>query len=109
VHTLAIVAGWGLFFWGWQRVLAGRPDFTELRWLMIGAAIVVPVVTVSWILHNRGIHRRKGPRRSVAEVPLDYRIDFNGREVQGDFAALLREQRVEIVVDGATKRYAAAP
>lgn len=104
-HALAIVAGWALFFWGWQRVLASSPDFAELRLLMIGAAIVVPVVTVSWILHNRGIHRRKGPRRSVAEAHLDYRVDFHGREVLADWAALARAQRVDIVIDGAFKRY----
>ena len=104
-HALAIVAGWVLFFWGWQRVIAAGPDFTELRLLMIGAAIVVPVVTVSWILHNRGIHRRKGPRRHIPDAVLDYRVDFHGREVLADWAALEGAQRVDIVIDGASKRY----
>ena len=106
-HGLAIVAGWALFFWGWQRVLARGTDFSELRLLMLGAAIVVPVVTVSWILHNRGIHRRKGPRRSVPVAALDYRVDFVGRTVVADFRALSQAQRVDIVVDGALKRYCA--
>lgn len=105
VHLLAIVAGWFLFFWGWHRVLAGRPDFESLRLLIAGAAIVVPVVTISWILHNRGIHRRKGPRRSVPTAVLDYRVDFNGRQVLADFRALADVQRVRIDVEGSLKRY----
>jgi len=106
-HGLAIVAGWVLFFWGWQRVLAATTDFSELRLLMIGAAIVVPVVTVSWILHNQGIHRRKGPRRHVPVATLAYRMDFNGREIVADFRALAEARRVDVVVDGALKTYRA--
>lgn len=104
-HGLAIVAGWVLFLWGWHRVLVGQPDFSDLRVLMLGAAIVVPVVTVSWILHNRGIHRRKGPRRHVPSATLDYRVDFHGLEVTADFGALVHARRVEIVVDAARKAY----
>lgn len=94
-----------LFFWGWRRVLAATPDFAELRLLMLGAAIVVPVVTVSWILHNRGIHRRKGPRRHVAAAKVEYRVDFNGREIVADFRALAPARRVDIVVEGTRKEY----
>jgi len=105
VHGLAIVAGWALFFWGWQRVLAGGPDFSDLRVLMIGAAIVVPVVTVSWILHNRGIHRRKGPRRHVPGATLDYHTDFHGLPVVADFAALAQARHVHIAIEGGRKTY----
>lgn len=108
-HGLAIAAGWILFFWGWHRVLAGRPDFDALRLLMLGAATVVPVVTISWILHNRGIHRRKGPRRNVPVATLQYQVDFNGREVVADFRALAEAQQVHIAIDGGRKRYVAAP
>lgn len=104
-HGLAIVAGWVLFIWGWHRVLATTPDFADLRLLMLGAAIVVPVVTVSWILHNRGIHRRKGPRRSVVTARLEYGVDFNGREVVADFRALAQARHVQIVVEGGRKEY----
>lgn len=106
-HGLAIVAGWLLFFWGWQRVLAATADFSELRILMIGAAVVVPVVTVSWILHNQGIHRRKGPRRSVPVATLAYRVDFNGREIVADFRALAEARRVDVIVEGGFKTYRA--
>lgn len=106
-HVLAIIAGWALFVWGWHRVLAGHPDFDTLRALVVGAAVVVPVVTLSWILHNRGIHRRKGPRRAVPAATLRYTVDFNGRAVTGDFDALADAQRVLIVVEGEHKRYVA--
>lgn len=109
MHGLAIVAGWVLFFWGWHRVLAATPDFSELRLLMIGAAIVVPVVTVSWILHNRGIHRRKGPRRSITPATLAYAADFNGRAIVADFRSLAQAQRVWIVTEGARKLYLQDP
>jgi hypothetical protein len=65
------------------------------------------VVTVSWILHNQGIHRRKGPRKKVPAATLDYRVDFNGREVVADFPALAAEQCVDIAVAGGHKRYRA--
>ncbi|MBL8286357.1 MAG: hypothetical protein JNL85_00075 [Rubrivivax sp.] len=109
VHGLAVVAGWGLFFWGWQRVLAAVPDFSELRALILGAATVVPVVTVSWILHNRGIHRRKGPRRHVSAATLDYGADFHGLPVVADFAALAQARQVHICVVGGRKVYREAP
>lgn len=105
VHLLAVAAGWALFFWGWYRVLVAHPDFSALRVLVLGAVIVVPVVTVSWILHNRGIHRRKGPRRHVSAARLDYRVDFHGLEVVADFAALAPARRVHIVIDGTRKVY----
>lgn len=108
-HWLAIVAGWGLFFWGWHRVLVGHPDFETLQLLVIGAATVVPVVTVSWILHNRGIHRRKGPRRSVPSATLQYESDFNGREVVADFGALAGAQEIHVTVEGGRKLYRATP
>ncbi|MBL8344524.1 MAG: hypothetical protein JNN03_03715 [Rubrivivax sp.] len=94
-----------LFFWGWRRVLAATPDFAQLRLLMLGAAVVVPVVTISWILHNRGIHRRKGPRRHVATARLEYGVDFNGRRIVADFRALAQARHVQIVVEGARKEY----
>jgi hypothetical protein len=109
MHVLAILAGWLLFFWGWWRVLSRGTDFDDVRALVIGAAIVVPVITVSWILHNRGIHRRKGPRRHVPDAVLDYRVDFNGRQVMADWPELREAQAVEVVLEGALKRYRLPP
>jgi hypothetical protein len=92
--------GWGLFAWGWQRALSSSTEAATLRALIIGVVLVVPVLTLSWIAHNRGIYRRKGPRREVQTARLHYESDFNGRLVLGDWAALANAQRVEIHIEG---------
>ncbi|HWS75014.1 MAG TPA: hypothetical protein VN324_07725, partial [Quisquiliibacterium sp.] len=62
VHVAAVLAGWGLFVWGWHEVL-GRPwESRALWWLIAGSLVVLPTFTVAWILHNVGINRRKGAR-----------------------------------------------
>ncbi|MCC7151496.1 MAG: hypothetical protein IT501_05800 [Rubrivivax sp.] len=104
-HTLLVLAGWVLFAWSWQRVTADRPELGELRWLMMGALIVVPLLTLAWVAHNVGIHRRKGPRRSVPVVEVRYEADFNGRSIEADWTALAQARRVDIVVDGSRKRF----
>lgn len=100
VHAAGIAGGWWLFVLGWQRVLEPGADFSQLRWLVFGAALAVPLLTVSWIAHNRGIYRRKGPRRAVTPAELHYEYDFKGRRVEGDWAALAGAQCVEIALEG---------
>jgi hypothetical protein len=109
VHVIAIVAGWGLFFWFWWRV-AGQPwDSIDLQRLVIAAAVGFPLVSGAWILHNRGIYKRRGPRRAIPPGPMHYDADFNGRQVDSDWAALRAERQIEIALDGDVKRYRAAP
>ncbi|HNT37704.1 MAG TPA: hypothetical protein PKO45_01175 [Rubrivivax sp.] len=104
-HAVLVAAGWLLFAWSWQRVTAGRPELGELRWLMLGALAVVSVLTTGWIAHNVGIHRRKGPRRSVPAVEMAYDADFNGRRIDADWARLAGARCIDVVVDGAVKRF----
>lgn len=104
-HALLVVAGWVLFVWSWQRVTADRPELGELRWLMLGALAVVPLITIAWVLHNVGIHRRKGPRRSVPVVPMVYGADFNGRRIDADWARLAQVRRIDIEIEGEVKRF----
>lgn len=106
-HATLIVLGWVLFAWSWQRVTAARPEAGELRVLMLGALVLVPVLTLGWVMHNLGIYRRKGPRRSVRQTDRPYRQDFNGRRIDADWAALGTARRVVIELDGDAKRYAA--
>lgn len=108
IHAVGILAGWLLFLWGWQRVLASHPSFAELRSLLFGAVLVVPVLTLAWIAHNRGIHRRKGPRRAVTPATLRYETDFNGRSVHADWPALAAAQVIRVAIDGPHKRYQVA-
>jgi hypothetical protein len=108
-HVIAIIVGWCLFFWFWWRV-AGQPwDSRDLRLLVIAAAVGFPLVTGAWILHNRGIYKRRGPRRAIPPGPMLYEADFNGRQVDSDWAALRAERQIEIALDGSVKRYRAAP
>lgn len=106
-HGLFIVLGWVLFVWSWQRVTADSPEIGELRVLLIGAVVAVPLLTVSWVAHNVGIHRRRGARRAVPPVAWTYDVDFNGRRLVADWPALQQARRVDIVVDGSDKRVVA--
>jgi hypothetical protein len=108
LHLAALAVGWGLFFWAWHDVLDQHWETEFLTWLVTGSLVVLPLLTTAWVLHNVGIHRRKGPRTGVRKVDETYRHDWNGREVAADFAALARASVVVIDVDGKRKVYRAA-
>jgi hypothetical protein len=109
LHTLAVIAGWCIFAWSWWLV-SDQPGATaDLRNLIVGAAVVMPTLTVAWVLHNVGIHRRKGPRRAVAPVPLRYDIDFNGRRIVADWPTLQRARTVVIERGDGVKRFVCEP
>ena len=105
LHALLVAGGWVGFFWAWKLVTSNAPELGQLQLLIVGAGVVVPVLTVSWILHNVGIHRRKGPRRSVPRVDTRYTVDFNGRRIVADWQDLRRARHVEVEVDDDVKRY----
>ncbi len=105
VHVLAVLAGWAIFFWGWHKVLGQPLDNPTLRWLIIGSVVVLPTFTIAWVLHNVGIHRRKGPRRGSAAITHTYAVDWKGRPVRADWAALGSAQLVVIYVEGENKVY----
>lgn len=107
LQLLLIAGGWWLFVWSWLRVTADGPEIGELRVLLLAAVLVVPLLTVTWVVHNVGIYRRKGPRRAVTPVATHYTRDFNGRHIDADWTALVRARRVDIVVAGAHKRFVA--
>lgn len=107
LHLAALAIGWGLFFWGWHDVLGQHWNTTALVWLIVGSLVLLPAMTVAWVLHNVGIHRRKGPRTGLREVDDTYARDWNGREICADFAALARANVVVIDVEGKRKVYRA--
>ena len=108
VHLGAVVAGWALFLWGWADVLSQSWDIELLSWLIAGSAIVLPAVTTTWVLHNVGIHRRKGPRTRLRPVDDSYRHDWNGRTICADLPALAHAHIVVIEIEGERKVYRAA-
>lgn len=107
LHLAALVAGWGLFFWGWYDVLAQHWETEYLTWLVTGSLVILPTLTTAWVLHNVGIHRRKGPRTGSRKIDEIYPRDWNGREISADFAALARANVVVIDVEGERKVYRA--
>jgi len=107
LHVVALAVGWGLFVWGWHDVLGQQWNTTALIWLIAGSLVLLPAMTIAWVLHNVGIHRRKGPRTGLRKVDESYRHDWNGREVSADFAALARASVVVIDVEGKRKVYRA--
>ncbi|MFT3822031.1 MAG: hypothetical protein QM750_31195 [Rubrivivax sp.] len=107
LHAALIALGWLVFAWSWMRVTADRPALGELKWLLLAALLAVPVLTLSWVAHNVGIYRRKGPRRAVTPVVMRHEVDFNGRRIQADWATLAAARRVEILIDGDAKRFVA--
>lgn len=105
LHTLLVLAGWVGFVWGWWRVAGGQHDVAQLRLLILGSIVVVVVLTLGWVAHNVGIHRRKGPRKSVPRVQPRHEVDFNGRRLDADWEALRQARRVDIELDGDCKHF----
>jgi hypothetical protein len=105
LHLAALAVGWGLFFWAWYDVLGQHWETEFLTWLIAGSVVLLPMVTTAWILHNVGIHRRKGPRTGSRKVDETYRHDWNGREIAADFTELARARVVVIDVEGKRKVY----
>lgn len=107
-HFLMVVLGWVLFIWFWH-LAAGEPwDSAPLMFLIIGAIIVSPLVTLFWIFHNMGIYKRKGPRKGMADVKPYYDVDWSGREVTADWATLANARVVVIEIDEFGKNYRVA-
>ena len=107
-HLLALLAGWALFFYWWYEVAVQDWNRTQVALIILVTLIVAPVITVTWVLHNLSIFRRKGPRLGVPKVSLEYPRDWNGRDIVADWGALAEAARVEITVVGGRKLYAPA-
>lgn len=99
LHGLVLAAGWALFAAGWVVVTRRPNEVTTLWMLMVAAVLLLPVVTLGWVLHNVGIYKRLGPRRAVRTVAPRYERDFNGRPVRADWKALSGAGYVQIDID----------
>jgi hypothetical protein len=107
LHLAALAVGWGLFFWGWYDVFGQSWETEFLTWLVTGSIVILPLITIAWVLHNVGIHRRKGPRTGTRKVDESYRHDWNRRDISADFPALARASIVVIDIEGDRKVYRA--
>ena len=100
LQWVAVAAGWALFGWSWVRVAETTPASTVL-WSVAAVAVIavgVMAITTAWIAHNIRIYRRKGPRRAVPPVEREFRRDFLGRELAGDWPALYDAALIAVVV-----------
>lgn len=105
LHLVGLLAGWAVFFYWWYLVAVGDWDETDVALIILVTLVVSPALTVAWVMHNRGIFRRKGPRMDLPRVDLGYAQDWNGRKVQADWARLHEASVIAVTVDGPHKRY----
>lgn len=106
VHGLALIAGWLLFFGFWWHVLTTQSfSRQEITLLIVGSLIVLPAVTLYWVLHNRAIYKSKGPRRQVRVVEESYPHDWEGRQTVADWAVLKDARSILVRVESEQKVY----
>jgi len=105
-HVILVVAGWCTFggFW-WTVVLQKSHPLSNIVWLLGGALILLPAITLYWVMHNRGIYARKGPRRHVQVVETAYAQDWAGRRVRAQFDALRQARLITIHSTAAEKHF----
>ncbi|MBN2841347.1 MAG: hypothetical protein JXP37_10370 [Coriobacteriia bacterium] len=84
VQIVTAIIGWMVFGWLWWQAIVLGPSDIQLRGTVLVAIIdlVVVMVTALWILWNKDIYRRKGPRRSVPVVGFAYEQDALGTPVE---------------------------
>lgn len=106
LHPLLIVFGWCLFAWFWWKELVAQDvDPRSIMLLSVASAVALPAVTMLWILHNRSLYRRKGPRKTVREIDATYEQDWSGRPVHADWEALKQARVVAIRIDESGKHF----
>ena len=56
-HITLVVFGWCLFGGSWWLVLLQKShDLSNIIWLLSGALVLLPIITLYWVMHNRGIY-----------------------------------------------------
>lgn len=107
LHSLAILGGWFIYFWLWWRVIyvydQGLNPLVAL--FLFGVVIVVPTITLIWVLHNVRIFKHKGPRQGRTTVEDNYVADWKGRRVTADWADMKQSSSIVISVSGNNKQY----
>ncbi len=107
-HFIGVASGWVLFVLGWQRVAARPWDSHELWVLIVASSLVLPTLTVIWIVHNVGLYRRRSSRRRQARaVEARYESDWTGRVIEARWSGLAQANRIYIDVGTQSKRYRA--
>lgn len=92
---------WVALGYAWWRVLERGPrDWALEIAVPVVSALVVTVLTLVWVRHNRGIYERKGPRRGLPDVVAPWTSDTLGRRlVIPSTVSDARVVRVDLVAD----------
>ncbi len=105
LHGGLVALGWLVFAWSWWKVLFVQPVAAlDLGLLIAGAALIAPAITLAWVVHNRGIYARKGPRQGNVAHAHAYTQDWAGAPVHADFALLRQAPRI-LVEHAATGKH----
>ena len=109
VHALAIGGGWFIYFWLWWRVIYvyGQDLSPLVALFLVITIIVVPTLTLIWILHNVRIFKRKGMRQGRTTADDSYASDWKGRRVTADWIDMKQASSIVISTSGNDKRYEA--
>jgi hypothetical protein len=99
MHVLIVMAGWVLFFMWWGQVLriTSLPDAALAVLVILSVSLLTALATVGWVRYNLGIYRRKGPRRTVPDVPEGADADILGRKLSHPGVERLRASRLVTV------------
>ena len=92
----------------WMISLTQQGDYGRASALGLIVLVVLPIITLYWVMHNRGIHARKGPRRQVQVVESAYAQDWAGRPVHARFDQL-RQARLITIHSTADEKYFLTP
>ena len=108
-HVLLVLLGWFIFGWFWWKVLFKQsPHPADITLLVLASLVIVPLITLYWVLHNRGIYSRKGPRQEVRSIVEIYDQDWAGRPVKARFEEL-RQSRLVIINSSSGEKHFFAP
>ena len=107
VHALAIGGGWFIYFWLWCRVIYvyGQDLSPLVALFLVITIIVVPTLTLIWILHNVRIFKRKGMRQGRTTADDSYASDWKGRQVIANWTDMKQASSIVISVRENDKRY----
>ena len=112
-HAFAAILAWIAFILLWVLLYEQGKLTPHAIGVSLGtvAAIVVAVavVTLAWVSHNVGIHRRKGPRKGRTLLAPRMDVDRLDRPVEWDFpdghSGARKASLVVVDLDGDVKRY----
>ncbi len=105
LHILLGILLWVVFAYYWYLVFQ-RPvsEHTKFALIVVGAMVLgVYLFLTGWIFHNKGIYRRKGPRKQRLTGVKRSASDFLGRQLVVADDELLKSARyIEVHIDDDT-------